>query len=93
MELLMQEWQSEVVQPEGSKMDALRECMESLPAEARRLLRLRYFDGYNCEEVARSMGIGLNAIYKRISRLHESLRLCIDGKRDRSGLDLKPEAP
>jgi len=39
------------------------------------------------------MGIGLNAIYKRVSRLHESLRLCIDGKLGRSGPDLKPEAP
>lgn len=93
LELLEQEWQSEAVQPEGSRMDALRECLESLPAESRRLLRLRYFDGHNCEEVARSMGIGLNAIYKRVSRLHESLRLCIDGKLGRSSPDLKPEAP
>jgi len=93
LELLEQEWQSEAVQPEGSRMDALRECLESLPAESRRLLRLRYFDGHNCEEVARSLGIGLNAIYKRVSRLHESLRLCIDGKLGRSSPDLKPEAP
>ena len=93
LELLEQEWQSEAVQPEGSRMDALRECLESLPEESRRLLRLRYFDGHNCEEVARRMGIGLNAIYKRVSRLHESLRLCIDGKMGRSSPDLKPEAP
>jgi hypothetical protein len=26
------------------------------------------------------MGVGLNAIYKRVSRLHESLRDCIEGK-------------
>jgi hypothetical protein len=26
------------------------------------------------------MGIGLNTIYKRISRLHESLKGCIEGK-------------
>jgi hypothetical protein len=26
------------------------------------------------------MGIGLNAIYKRISRLHEDLKACIEGK-------------
>jgi RNA polymerase sigma-70 factor (ECF subfamily) len=80
MELLEQEWQSAGAQPEGSKMDALRECFESLPADSRRLLKLRYFDGHNCEEVARSLGIGLNAIYKRISRLHEDLKACIEGK-------------
>jgi len=92
MELLEHEWQSEAVQPEGSRMDALRECLESLPEESRRLLRLRYFDGHNCEEVAQSMGIGLNAIYKRVSRLHESLRLCIEGKRGQTGTDLEAEA-
>jgi DNA-directed RNA polymerase specialized sigma24 family protein len=26
------------------------------------------------------MGIALNAVYKRLSRLHESLRECIEGK-------------
>lgn len=93
LELLEHEWQSEAVQPEGSRVDALRECLESVPEESRRLLRLRYFDGHNCEEVARSMGIGLNAIYKRVSRLHESLRLCIEGKLGDSGPDLKVAAP
>ena len=93
LELLEHEWQSEAVQPEGSRVDALRECLESVPGESRRLLRLRYFDGHNCEEVARSMGIGLNAIYKRVSRLHESLRLCIEEKLGPSGSNLRPEAP
>ena len=91
--LLEHEWQSEAVQPEGSRVDALRECLESVPAESRLLLRLRYFDGHNCEDVARSLGIGLNAIYKRVSRLHESLRLCIEGKLGHAGSNLKTEAP
>ena len=26
------------------------------------------------------MGLGLNAIYKRVSRLHETLKECIEGK-------------
>lgn len=93
LELLEHEWQSEAVRPEGLRVDALRECLESVPEESRRLLRLRYFEGHNCEEVARSMGIGLNAIYKRVSRLHESLRLCIEGKLGDAGPDLEVEAP
>ena len=93
LELLEHEWQSESVQPEGARVDALRDCLESMPEESRRLLRLRYFDGQNCEEVARRMGIGLNAIYKRVSRLHESLRLCIEGKLGDAGPDLEVEAP
>lgn len=80
LELLEQEWQAAPAHPAGARIDALRECLAAAPQSARQLLRLRYFEGYSCEEVADHMGIGLNAIYKRISRLHESLRNCIQGK-------------
>lgn len=80
LELLEHEWQSEEAHPAGAKVEALQECLAAAPESARRLLKLRYFDGYSCEEVAEQMGIGLNAIYKRVSRLHESLKECIEGK-------------
>ena len=78
--LLENEWQSEVAHPAGAKVEALQDCLAAAPESARRLLKLRYFDGYSCEEVAEHMGLGLNAIYKRVSRLHESLKDCIEGK-------------
>ena len=83
-----QEWQSEATHPGGAKIEALQSCLEAAPESARRLLKLRYFDGYSCEEVAELMGLGLNAIYKPVSRLHESLKECVEGKlhgRDGSG--------
>jgi RNA polymerase sigma-70 factor (ECF subfamily) len=80
LNLLEHEWQSEPARPAGAKIEALRACLESAPEPSRRLLKLRYFDGYSCEEVAEQMGLGLNAIYKRVSRLHESLKNCIEGK-------------
>ena len=80
LEMLDHEWQSAPAQPAGAKIEAPRTCLEAAPEPSRRLLKLRYLDGYNCEEVAEQMGIGLNAIYKRVSRLHESLRECIEGK-------------
>jgi RNA polymerase sigma-70 factor, ECF subfamily len=80
IELLDQEWQTQSSPAAGARVDALRDCLESTPAEARRLLKLRYFDGHSCDEVAERMGLGLNAVYKRVSRLHESLRGCIEGK-------------
>ncbi len=80
LELLEHEWQSEAAPPAGAKIEALQDCLAGAPESARQLLRLRYFDGYSCEEVAEQMGIGLNAIYKRVSRLHESLKECIEGK-------------
>lgn len=80
LDLLDREWQSKTSQPAGAKVEALRECLEAAPEEAGRLLRLRYFESCSCEEVARQMGIGLDAIYKRISRLHQSLKDCIERK-------------
>jgi RNA polymerase sigma-70 factor (ECF subfamily) len=80
LELLEHEWQSEAAHPAGSKSVALQDCLAAAPESARRLLKLRYFDGYSCEEVAERMGLGPNAIYKRVSRLHESLKDCIEGK-------------
>lgn len=80
LELLEHEWQSGAAPAGGAKIEALQNCLESAPEPARRLLKLRYFDGYSCEEVAEQMGVGLNAIYKRVSRLHENLKDCIEGK-------------
>ena len=80
LELLEHEWQSEPSPPTGERMEALQDCLEAAPESSRRLLKLRYFEGYSCEEVAEQMGISLNTIYKRVSRLHESLKGCIEGK-------------
>lgn len=41
---------------------------------------MRYFDGQRCEEVAASLNTKLDAIYKRLSRLHQALKCCIETK-------------
>ncbi len=85
LEIMEREWQSNSSQPVAEKIEALQDCLKSAPEASRRLLKLRYFDGCSCEEVAEQMGMGLNAIYKRVSRLHESLRDCIEGKLGKTG--------
>jgi len=80
LDLLDREWQSAPVRPAGARIDALRDCWGAAPESARRLLTLRYFDGLSCEEAAQQMGISLHSIYKRLSRLHESLRQCMEAK-------------
>ncbi len=80
LDLMEREWQSEAAHPAGARIEALQDCLAAAPEPARRLLKLRYHDGLSCEEVAAQMGLGLNAIYKRISRLHEDLKGCIEGK-------------
>ena len=47
-------------------------------------MKLRYFEGMSCGDVAKSLDAGLNAVYKRISRVHQGLKDCVDAKLARS---------
>ena len=66
--------------PAGGRLEALSHCLDGLPDKSRSLLNLRYFEGFNCSEIAAHIGIDLNAVYKRLSRLHLSLRQCVERK-------------
>ncbi len=78
-ESLQEEW---LHPAEAPRLEALRECMRRLPESARSLFRLRYVEGYACAEVADRLGSGRNAIYKRLSRLHQALRECVESRID-----------
>ena len=79
LDLLDRDWQSAAT-VSSVRGEALVECLEALPAAARQLLRLRYDEGRSCEEVAARIGLGLDAVYQRLSRLHRSLHQCVEGK-------------
>jgi len=72
------EWMEQ--RPDGERLTALRECLEEIPGDSRRVLELRYAEGLGCAEVAARVGLGLDAVYKRLSRLHATLRQCVEGK-------------
>lgn len=86
LDLLEREIQTAGALCGGERVEALESCLETVPEASRRMLRLRYFDGFSCQQVAEEMGIGLDAVYKRISRLHEALRECIQAKLARRGI-------
>ena len=77
---LHEEWATAGLQQEDRRADALEECLSDVPEQARVLVRLRYADGLACGEVADRLGITLDAVYKRLSRLHLTLRQCVEGK-------------
>lgn len=79
LDLISEEWPTHS-QPEGRRMEALRECLESVPESSRQLLHLRYFDGHSCDEVAQRVGASVDAVYQRLSRLHRQLKQCVDQK-------------
>ena len=53
LELLEQEWLSEVPNYGEELLDALRSCIENLSEESSQLLRSRHFENNSCDEVAK----------------------------------------
>jgi len=77
IEVIEREWLNES-QQEDTRAEALRACLQELPPKSADLLRLRYFEGLACVVVAERMGSGLDAVYKRLSRLHQTLKECVE---------------
>jgi RNA polymerase sigma-70 factor, ECF subfamily len=77
LDLISEEWSARP-QPEGQRMEALRECLDGVPEKSRQLLHMRYFDGHSCDEVARKVGANVDAVYQRLSRLHRQLKQCVE---------------
>ena len=83
--LLHQDWQNDHLNPKGNRFELLRDCMEELPQKSEKILRLRYFEGLSCGEIADSISITLDAVYKRLSRIQNSLRKCVELKMEPGG--------
>ena len=83
--LIHQDWQNDHLNPKGNRFELLRDCMEELPKKSEKILRLRYFEGLSCGEIADSISITLDAVYKRISRIQNSLRKCVELKMEPGG--------
>jgi RNA polymerase sigma-70 factor (ECF subfamily) len=84
LELLEQEWLCEPVHRGELRMEALRTCLKKLPEKSNCLLRLRYFEGNSCRDIAEQLGAELNAVYKRLSRLHKGLKECVEFRLEKS---------
>jgi len=60
------------------RAEAMRSCLEKLPVESQTLLRMRYDEGNKGHELAQRLGRSEAAIFKALSRLHQTLRKCIN---------------
>ena len=65
--------------PKASERSAALEvCLERLPARPRQMVRLRYFDEMNSEEIAQRLGAKSAAVRVALQRIREQLRVCIE---------------
>jgi RNA polymerase sigma-70 factor, ECF subfamily len=76
--LLAQEWPDQV--KAHPMQEALEQCITQITPNNRELLRLRYFEGRNCSDVAAIMGRKIETVYQALARLHKTLGDCIRGR-------------
>lgn len=57
---------------------ALTHCLDELPEQSARLLRMRYHDNLRVEDIAAMLRLGTDAVYQALSRLRRRLRECVE---------------
>jgi RNA polymerase sigma factor (sigma-70 family) len=61
-------------------VEALHGCLDRLGAPARDLLQMKYDDGLTAAAIAARLRRSADAVYQNLSRIHRSLRACVERK-------------
>lgn len=77
LELLDSEWSAYDQSESSELLEALEVCIGKLTPRARQMLDLRYSQGARSGEIARSLNQKVTAVYKALTRLHQTLAECI----------------
>ena len=72
----------------SDRAEALNRCVGRLGEAARDLLRMRYADGMTAAAIADAQSRTAAAVYQTLSRIHRSLRRCVE--RELAGSDRTP---
>ncbi len=64
----------------AQRRSALKDCVEKLPPNQRRVVRLRYEEHMDCPGIAESIGHSIQAIYSLLKRMKQDLRKCVELK-------------
>jgi RNA polymerase sigma-70 factor (ECF subfamily) len=60
------------------RLEALKKCYNQLSEFNQAMIKLRYNEGLTIKTIASRLGKPIQGIYKRMSRLHDSLLRCIE---------------
>lgn len=61
-----------------AELDAMRRCVDKLPADDKQLIQDRYARNVTSRELAAELGRPANSVYKAIQRIRRTLRVCIE---------------
>ncbi len=78
LELVDSELESRDTTNTPLRVDALHECLNQLSENARRTIKLRYFDGLQGKRVAEKLGRRPETVYKSLQRIYATLAQCIN---------------
>ncbi len=76
-ELMEPHWQKMDAAAGTPMNDALETCLNALNESSRRMLKMRYADGFTGEELSRQFGRPIGSLYTTLSRIHKKLAECI----------------
>jgi RNA polymerase sigma-70 factor (ECF subfamily) len=63
-----------------ARLDALRECLEAVPAATRTAVELHFWQGRPWAEIADATGVAIDTVRMRVKRALTSLLDCLRGK-------------
>lgn len=70
----------QAVQESDERLEALRNCIKVLKEDDRQLLQLHYEQGITIKSVAQRAGRSVQGLYKVMTRIHNQLLRCVNGK-------------
>jgi len=76
-DVLEAEWTKTAPEPDPSRLNILRRCVEKLQERARLLLELRYDQLLSGQALADRIGTTTGGAYVALSRVHRALRRCM----------------
>lgn len=65
---------------QAEQVDLLRQCLESLTENSRRVVDLRYVDGMKTGRIAELLERKVESVYRTLVRAHVALRECMERK-------------
>jgi RNA polymerase sigma-70 factor, ECF subfamily len=77
MEKLADSW-ADLAPVVSDRSVALESCIDRLAGHARQLIRLRYFDDLNAEQIAHRLGGNGASVRVTLQRIRQQLRTCIE---------------
>src|SRR5204863_9783919 len=78
VELCDRVWNEQCADGDGGDLvDALRECVRSLPARSRVMLQQAYGDGGGRAEIGRAFGLVADGVKTALRRLRSALKECL----------------